>query len=177
MPELERAVLQPDEPGALRRAERGQVDAEYGRGPLDGRQIAGITGGRQSECAPGGGTEGRDLGEERAADPGGHQQRRALGGQLKVLAGGGQLQQPERVSGSSGVQPRGGLGRESGHELEGFLAGEAIQFQHRQAGAVQHRRLARADSDQHRDAVSDQAADGEEERLGAGYVKPLRIVE
>ena len=89
----------------------------------------------------------------------------------------GQLKQPERVAGGGVVQPGGGVRREPVQQRRGFLAAESADPEGRKVRAVEQRGLALANRDQNRDRVGHQPPDSEQQRLCAGAVEPVGVVD
>ena len=68
-------------------------------------------------------------------------------------------------------------GASQSEQRRGFLAAEAADPDGRQVRAVEQRGLALTNREQHRDRISHQPSDGEQQRLGAGAVEPLGVVD
>ncbi len=181
--EFHRAGVQRDQPRPLGRGQRPQVDPQPARGPRDRGQVPGVAGRGQHQRPPGGRAELPGAVQERARDPGGHQQRGAFGRQRQVRCQcqvrrvPGQLEQGERVAGRRRVQPPGRLGGQPADQLSGLVAGQAADLEHRQVGAVEQGRLSGPHGDQHGDRVGHQPPEGEQQRLRARPVEPVRVVD
>ena len=166
MAELDRARAQRDQPRALGRGQRGQVDPELGRGPLEHRQVAAVAAsrpapapaGRPRRAVP---TRRRNapeiVAETRTGAPSGASARSCASGASSSSASG-----LPAVAPCSRVDR---LGRQAAQQHGRLVAGQAADPQRRQVGAVEQRRLALADRDQHRDRIGHQPAEGEQQRL------------
>ena len=100
----------------------------------------------------------------------------------RCSASGDQLEQGERVAGGRAVQPLGdlrqeGSGRFASSSAAAASRAEPFDAQDRQVGAVEQRRLVLAHGEQDGDRVGDQPPDGEQQRLGARAVEPVRVVD
>ena len=90
-----------------------------------------------------------------------------------------ELEQRERIAGRRAVEPVQRILRHARapQELRGVGAIEPGDAQDAQVRAVEQRRLALAHGEHDRDRIGEQPARGEEQRLGAGRVEPVRVVD
>ena len=176
MTELHGARVQRNQPRALRGGQRGQVDVQPGRRPVQRGQIPGIAGRGQHQGLPGGLAELAGPAQERAGDPGRHENRGALGGQHHVGSVRRQFQQRQRVAGGGQVQPPGRFRGQSGHQYGGLVAGQPAEPERAQIGPVQQGRLTVAHRDEHGDRVGHQPPEREQQCLRTRSVEPLGIV-
>src|SRR4051794_33482380 len=115
--------------------------------------------------------------QERARDPC-RDRERLVDRQRRELHGVvPQLEQRKRVARGRAVEPVRGL---RGHRAEKPCGGgpvETVEDERRQSGAFEQRRLVRAHPEEHGDGIGDQPAHGEEHRLRARAVEPVRVVD
>ena len=133
MAEFHRARAQANQPGVLRRAQPGQVDAEPGRRPFQSCQVAGAADRRQHQGLPGLRVQQARTPQKRTRDPGRDHHRGVLGRQHQVPVPGvhRQLAQRQRVSRRGLVQPPDRLGGQPGSQQGRFLKAKPADPEYR----------------------------------------------
>ena len=104
----------------------------------------------------------------------------ASAGSREPVACGGELEQRERVAGRRAGSSRSSASCGTPARRRSSAASGRVEpgdAQDAQVRAVEQRRLALAHGEHDRDRIGDQPARGEQQRLGAGAVEPVRVVD